>query len=74
VAELAELLHCLLYTAVAGTADEKEELLQTWLACPNQLYLVATSALGASFDYTHVRLVMYVDEPHSLVDFAQESG
>ncbi|HEY0934969.1 MAG TPA: DEAD/DEAH box helicase, partial [Trebonia sp.] len=73
-AELAELLRCPLYTAVAGTAERKEELLRTWLACPDQPYLVATSALSAGFDYAHVRLVMHVGEPHSLVDFAQESG
>jgi superfamily II DNA helicase RecQ len=35
---------------------------------------VATSALSAGFDYAYVRLVIYVDEPLSLIDFAQESG
>jgi hypothetical protein len=35
---------------------------------------VATSALSAGFDYAHVRLVIHVDEPSSLIDFAQESG
>ena len=32
------------------------------------------SALSAGFDYTHVRLVIHINEPDSLVDFAQESG
>jgi superfamily II DNA helicase RecQ len=72
--ELAELLSCPVYTAKVGTAEEKEELLRTWLATPEQPYIVATSALSAGFDYAHVRLVMHINEPDSLVDFAQESG
>jgi superfamily II DNA helicase RecQ len=44
-----------------------------WLATPEQPYIVATSALSAGFDYAHVRLVMHVNKPDSLVDFAQES-
>ena len=72
--ELAELLSCPVYTAKAGTVEEKEELLRTWLATPEQPYIVATLALSAGFDYTHVRLVMHINEPDSLVDFAQESG
>jgi hypothetical protein len=73
-ATLAELLSCSQYTADAGTAEQKEELLRTWLLSPNQPYIVATSALSAGFDYAHVRLVIHVNEPSSLVDFAQESG
>jgi hypothetical protein len=41
-----------------------------WLASSDQLYIVATSVLSASFDYTYVRLVIYVNKPSSLVDFA----
>ena len=73
-ATLAKLLHCSPYTADAGTAKQKEELLRTWLLSPDQPYIVATSALSAGFDYAHVRLVIHIDEPSSLVDFAQESG
>jgi superfamily II DNA helicase RecQ len=73
-ATLAELLHCSQYTADIGTAEQKEELLRMWLAFSDQPYIVATSALSAGFDYAHVRLVIHVDEPSSLVDFAQESG
>ena len=73
-AALAGLLCCPLYTADVGAAEQKRELLRTWLLSPDQPYIVATSALSAGFDYTHVRLVMHVDEPSSLVDFAQESG
>ena len=73
--ELAGLLGCRAYTAKAArTAREKEELLEDWTSTPEQPYLVATSALSAGFDYAHVRLVMHVGEPNSLVDFAQESG
>jgi superfamily II DNA or RNA helicase len=72
--ELAELLRCPVYTAKVGTAAEKEELLRTWLATPAPPYIVATSALSAGFDYAHVRLVLHLNEPDSLVAFAQESG
>ena len=34
---------------------------------------MATSALSTGFDYAHVRLVMHINEPDSLIDFAQES-
>lgn len=73
-AVLAELLCCSLYTADVGTAEQKEERLKTWLLSSDQPYIVATSALSAGFDYAHVRLVIHIDEPSSLVDFAQESG
>jgi superfamily II DNA helicase RecQ len=35
---------------------------------------MAISVLSAGFDYTHVRLVIYINKPLSLVDFAQESS
>ena len=73
-ATLAELLCCSQYTADIGSAEQKEAVLRTWLASPDQPYIVATSALSAGFDYAHVRLVIHVNEPSSLVDFAQESG
>ncbi|KAM0721351.1 hypothetical protein Q7P37_002275 [Cladosporium fusiforme] len=41
---------------------------------PDTPYIVATTALAEGFDYAHVRFVMNVDEPESLVIFAQESG
>ncbi|KAH6661672.1 P-loop containing nucleoside triphosphate hydrolase protein [Halenospora varia] len=68
--ELAKLLSCLVYTAKVGIAEEKEELLRTWLATPDQPYIVATSALSTGFDYAHVRLVMHINELDSLIDFA----
>ena len=73
-ATLATLLGCAQYTADVGTAEQKEEQIRQWLAAADQPYIVATSALGAGFDYAHVRLVIHVNEPSSLVDLAQESG
>jgi superfamily II DNA helicase RecQ len=69
-ATLAGLLCCSQYTADIGTAEQKKELLRMWLASLDQPYIVATSTLSAGFDYAHVRLVIYVNEPSSLVDFA----
>ncbi|KUJ19614.1 uncharacterized protein LY89DRAFT_640751, partial [Mollisia scopiformis] len=48
-ATLAELLCCSQYIADVGTAEQKEELLRTWLASSDQPYIVATSALSAGF-------------------------
>ncbi|OBT52045.1 hypothetical protein VE04_09492 [Pseudogymnoascus sp. 24MN13] len=61
-AALAGLLRCPLYAADVGIAERKGELLRTWLLSPNQLHIVATSALSAGFDYAHVRLVIHMDE------------
>ncbi|KAH7327565.1 hypothetical protein BKA65DRAFT_555115 [Rhexocercosporidium sp. MPI-PUGE-AT-0058] len=55
---------------IRNVPEQKEELLRMWLASSDQPYIVATSALSAGFDYTYVRLIVHVDEPSSLVDFA----
>jgi superfamily II DNA helicase RecQ len=72
--DLAELLGCNAYTAESGTPEEKKEILDRWIRTPGTPYIVATTALAEGLDYPHVRLVMNVDEPESLVIFAQESG
>jgi superfamily II DNA helicase RecQ len=72
--DLAELLGCRSYTAESGTPVEKKQILDRWTQTPDTPYIVATTALAEGFDYPHVRLVMNVDEPESLVIFAQESG
>lgn len=72
--DLAELLGCRSYTAESGTPVEKKQILDRWTQDPGTPYIVATTALAEGFDYPHVRLVMNVDEPESLVIFAQESG
>ncbi|KAI7295671.1 hypothetical protein KC343_g82 [Hortaea werneckii] len=72
--DLAELLGCNAYTAESGTPEEKKTILDRWIETPGTPYIVATTAIAEGFDYPHVRLVMNVDEPESLVIFAQESG
>ena len=72
--DLAELLDRDAYAAESGTPAEKKEILDRWIRTSNAPYVVATTALAEGFDYLHVRLVMNVDEPDSLIIFAQESG
>jgi superfamily II DNA helicase RecQ len=72
--DLAELLNCSSYTAESGTPVEKKQILDRWTQAPDMPYIVATTALAEGFDYPYVRLVINVDEPESLVIFAQESG
>ena len=67
------MLDCSWYTAEIGTPTEKA-ILDRWVQCSDIPYIVATTALAEVFDYAHVRLVMNIDEPESLVIFAQESG
>ena len=68
--DLAELLACSSYTAESGTSEEKKQILDRWIQAHNTPYIVATTALAEGFDYSHVRLVMNVDESESLVIFA----
>jgi len=67
--ELADLLECDSYIARSGTAAEKDEIVAKWIASTGKLYLVATSAFVEGFDYPHVRLVINVNEPESIVLF-----
>ena len=34
--------------------------------------MVPTSAFGVSVDYAYVGMVLHVDEPDSMIDYAQE--
>ncbi|KAK3684401.1 hypothetical protein LTR37_020307 [Vermiconidia calcicola] len=72
--ELANLIGCAVYTAKSGTTEEKNEALETWTRSCSQACIVATAALAEGFDYAHVRMVINVNEPESIVLFAQESG
>jgi superfamily II DNA helicase RecQ len=72
--DLAELLGCSTYTARSGTATEKEAIVTGWLHTAAQPYIVATTAFAEGFDYPYIRLVINVNEPESMVLFAQESG
>jgi superfamily II DNA helicase RecQ len=71
---LADLIGCAVYTAKSGTTEEKNEALETWTRSCSQPCIVATAALAEGFDYAHVRMVINVNEPESIVLFAQESG
>ena len=70
---LARLLACNSYTAESGSPEEKAQVLVDWIKSPHP-FIVATTALAEGFDYAHVRLVININEPESLVIFAQESG
>ncbi|KAK0924951.1 hypothetical protein LTR29_018106 [Friedmanniomyces endolithicus] len=72
--ELASLLDCTVYTARSGSAVDKGKIVADWIKSVDQPYIVATTAFAEGFDYPYVRLVINVNEPESLVLFAQESG
>lgn len=72
--ELACILRCDSYTAGSGTSSEKQQKLDRWTRGADCPYIVATTALAEGFDYPHVRFVLNVNEPESLIVFAQESG
>lgn len=71
---LAGILGCTSYTSESGVPEVKEDIIRSWLMDPEQPFIVATSALGAGFDYPHIRVVWHVYAPTSMVDFAQETG
>ena len=74
VAQLADILKCPSYTSKSGTEEEKAAIISGWLGNRDQPVIVATSALGIGFDYTHVRWVVHVDAPSETTAFSQESG
>jgi superfamily II DNA helicase RecQ len=74
VSLLAESLGCPSYTSESGTEDVKAAILSSWIADKGQPVIVATSALGIGFDYSHVRWVIQVDAPRRASAFSQESG
>ncbi|KAK1809580.1 hypothetical protein LTR12_016056 [Friedmanniomyces endolithicus] len=71
---LSRLLTSESYTAESGSTVEKQRILEKGVSRPDQPFIVATSALAEGFDYPHVRFIVNVNEPESLVIFAQESG
>lgn len=71
---LAGYLDCEHFTSDSGTPEDKKAILDRWLADADMPYIVATSALGAGFDYAHIRTVWHVGAPTSMVDFVQETG
>ena len=53
--------------------DKGEETLKDWM-CRDSGVIVATKALGLGVDVSNVRLVVHIDEPDNLLEFAQETG
>lgn len=49
---------------------EKDGIVAEWVQSAVQPYIVATTAFAEGFDYSHVRLVINVNEPESIVSFA----
>jgi Superfamily II DNA helicase len=74
VTEVSEALNCSSYTSQSGTAEEKAEILTSWLQNSDQPVIVATGALGLGFDYPSIRIVIHMGPPTRLTDFSQESG
>jgi superfamily II DNA helicase RecQ len=72
--DLAQLLSYSTYTVRSGTVTEKEAIVIGWLHTVAQPYIVAIIAFAEGFDYSHVRLVININELESMVSFAQESG
>jgi superfamily II DNA helicase RecQ len=72
--ELAGLLRCPVYTAKIGTAEVKNQVVADWIQSKSQPCIVATAAFAEGFDYPHVRVVINVNEPDSLILFAQQTG
>lgn len=74
--QMASLLGAALFHSAIENGDEteKENIIQRWLHTPEHTYIVATSALGLGFDYDNVRLVVHFKQPHSIIDFHQQSG
>jgi superfamily II DNA or RNA helicase len=66
---LAGELGCAYYHA---EADGREERIADWVERGG--LIVATSALGTGVDFPGITLVLHVDIPWDMIDFAQESG
>ncbi|KAK0847016.1 hypothetical protein LTR03_006526 [Friedmanniomyces endolithicus] len=72
--ELAGILGCAMYTARSRSTAEKGQIIARWMKSPAEPFLAATSAFAEGFDCPRVRLVINVNEPDSLVLFAQKAG
>lgn len=62
-----------------GDVEERNEaakgrIIADWLSSPDKPIIVASSALGAGFDYGNVRLVVHDGEPFDFISFPQETG
>ena len=68
--QLAELLQCDAYHHHAPDKPAKMQAFQQG----RQSIMVSTSAFGMGVDISDIRVIVHVDEPRSLLDYAQESG
>ena len=62
------------YTADSGDEEEKRAIIHSWLSNPERPCIVATTALGPGFHYPHIPVIIHLDAPTNMTDFAQESG
>jgi superfamily II DNA helicase RecQ len=67
---LAALLECDAYHHHAADKDVKIRAFQSG----EKSLIVSTSAFGMGVDISNIRVIIHIDEPRSLLDYAQESG
>ena len=70
VKALAEALGC---DAYYHEVEDREGRLERFMRGEKRL-MVATSALGMGIDIPDIRVIWHVDQPRTLLDYAQESG
>ena len=75
---LARQLGCHYYHALREDSDsqfaaQREAGFQSWVQGESP-YIVATAALGTGIDIPGITHVVHLDAPHSIIDYAQESG
>ena len=68
--DIARELDCAAYY---HDAKEKDEMMRNFEGDKGRM-MVATSAFGMGIDISHIRAVIHVDMPRTLLDYAQESG
>lgn len=71
--KVSAVLGCRAYYSGVGSAEEKDHILQELITGREQVF-ATTNALGLGIDCRSVRVVIHVDVPHRVEDFAQESG
>lgn len=71
--EVGQLLQAPVYHSVSGSTEEKAAVLHRWRD-GEPPYIVATSAFGMGIDHPHVRWVIHIGVPWTLIDFTQEVG
>lgn len=70
---LANVLECTVYHRSVGDAEKKRIILKSLTTARRQVF-TATNALGLGIDRSSIRVVIHMECPFRLRDFAQESG